>query len=778
MMQQIRRMQATRKRRDNGFTLIELLVVIVVLAVLSAVVVFAVRGTGDKGASAAFGTDLKTMRTAQEAYCAQHGTYAPNDAALLNDKFISEVGTLTHTVRTASGACGGTGFAITCDPAVSTCGQNGTTPDANFKGTAPLGTWTRTGDLPAGSTTGGAMVTMSNGKALLIARPSTTGPPSVAIATTGGLPGQFLPPVYVFDPSTAKWSVVSGGAVPSVAASTGPFPLPAPVSVPAYPNYPNYIPVFTSQLLTIKGGASECGSNCGKTLLMVQLGQSGNARSIGPDYQDNLFYLFDPAAFDAGNNPWTRVPDPDRSTVGVSGHGSTIIQIDNCTRATSPDCGRVLVTGGLDNNATNALNQNGGGSFDPMRFKVSLWDPAVALSVASWSSTDGTGRVFTPTSTNGSTTLTAPDGNFTTNDVGKRINFSAAGFPNPTRVQSVQSTTSVTMDAAATATATATVIQGSGQASIGSDPLAPNQVASLKDGRILAAVGDSLVYSPATHLWSISANRQSDFTFTCPSFGAPATKTHGPTGGVVMADGRVLSVNSYQTTSNQSSGSCYVVGSATPPENSTVFDPNAATPWALAPGVFPGGAVSRPNFVVLPPAFGNKVFYAQALGSNPMRTVTASMTSGSSTITGAANTFLSSDIGRAIQGLNMRPGAYISAVAVGGASATLLSGAATATGVGVSLTIGNGWATSALYNGTSWSSVDASSLPTARIQDINGNPLATTASNGGYPSRVPMTMLPSGQVLIAGGNKCTASPCAVNSISNGLADTWLYTPAT
>lgn len=97
-------------RQHGGFTLVELLVVIVILGILSAVVVFAVRGVGDKGRSNAVTTEARILRTAEEARCAQKGTYA-DVSTLVREKFLSDSPGY-HRVEMIAGRCGGTGYRL------------------------------------------------------------------------------------------------------------------------------------------------------------------------------------------------------------------------------------------------------------------------------------------------------------------------------------------------------------------------------------------------------------------------------------------------------------------------------------------------------------------------------------------------------------------------------------------------------------------------------------------------------------------------------------------
>jgi general secretion pathway protein G len=78
MLAQIRK----ARREESGFTLIELLIVIVILGVLAGIVVFAVGGITNTGQTAACKADIKTVKTAVEAYRAQSGAYpATGDVA-------------------------------------------------------------------------------------------------------------------------------------------------------------------------------------------------------------------------------------------------------------------------------------------------------------------------------------------------------------------------------------------------------------------------------------------------------------------------------------------------------------------------------------------------------------------------------------------------------------------------------------------------------------------------------------------------------------------------
>jgi prepilin-type N-terminal cleavage/methylation domain-containing protein len=93
----------TDRSRADGFSLVELLIVIVVLGILAAVVVFAVRSITDKSQENSEATDLRTLETANEAYWLEFGTNA-TEQDLLDGGYIKELSSMYDLAVDAGGA--------------------------------------------------------------------------------------------------------------------------------------------------------------------------------------------------------------------------------------------------------------------------------------------------------------------------------------------------------------------------------------------------------------------------------------------------------------------------------------------------------------------------------------------------------------------------------------------------------------------------------------------------------------------------------------------------
>lgn len=204
----VARSRARLRNAESGFTLIELLVVIIILGILAGVVVFAVRGAGDKGQGPAHAIDARTIRTAQEAYCAREGRYAEAEE-LVAERFLSELPTYHQTnavpVATpdASGNCTGAGdpsrgsFLITCDSGQSGCGGGGA---------LPLAWQTQTSPAPA-NTFWREVSFVDHQRGWAVGGPVSGAPTSRIIATTDGGATWVTQTPPTLPANTDLWSV-------------------------------------------------------------------------------------------------------------------------------------------------------------------------------------------------------------------------------------------------------------------------------------------------------------------------------------------------------------------------------------------------------------------------------------------------------------------------------------------------------------------------------------------------------------------------------------------
>jgi general secretion pathway protein G len=108
------------KRDEQGFTLIELLIVVIVLAILAAIVVFALGTTRQDSVHSACSTSEKSVELSAEAINTKTGSYPANQGDLVVGAVSPSNGALLKTYPTSNDytlvyaqTSGGTGFTVT-----------------------------------------------------------------------------------------------------------------------------------------------------------------------------------------------------------------------------------------------------------------------------------------------------------------------------------------------------------------------------------------------------------------------------------------------------------------------------------------------------------------------------------------------------------------------------------------------------------------------------------------------------------------------------------------
>lgn len=89
--------------RRRGFTLIELLIVVVIIGILATVAIPKFAATKDKSKLASIRSDLRNIMTAQEAYWADHTTFATLAALQASTNFTFSTGNAAAITASASG---------------------------------------------------------------------------------------------------------------------------------------------------------------------------------------------------------------------------------------------------------------------------------------------------------------------------------------------------------------------------------------------------------------------------------------------------------------------------------------------------------------------------------------------------------------------------------------------------------------------------------------------------------------------------------------------------